>query len=132
MIILNFSHPLTESQLAKIEAITAQPINQVIDVPVQFDSNRSFVPQLAPLLKGIRLSPTEWQTEPIILVLPALNFITAMLIAELHGRMGYFPTFVRITPVEGSLPVRYEVAEIINLQTIRDNARISRQEDTPV
>ena len=30
---------------------------------------------------------------------PALNFITAVLLAELHGRMGYFPAIVRLRPV---------------------------------
>jgi len=96
---------------------------------VQFETAKPFVPQLAEMLGQLSLTPEEWQTVPILLVLPALNFITAMLIAELHGKMGYFPAFVRISPVRDSVPMRYEVAEVINLQQIRDDARKTRRED---
>jgi hypothetical protein len=40
--------------------------------------------------------------------------------------MGYFPPLARLRPVEGSLPPRYEVAEVINLQQVRDAARRRR------
>jgi hypothetical protein len=59
-------------------------------------------------------------------VLPSLNFIAALLLAELHGRMGYFPPVVRTRPVEGSLPRRFEVAEILDLQGRRETARVTR------
>ncbi len=50
------------------------------------------------------------------------------LLAELHGRMGYFPPCIRMRPVVGPdgqriVPPRFEVAEILNLQAIRDEAR---------
>ena len=47
-------------------------------------------------------------------------------LAELHGRMGYYPPVVRLRPVPDSLPPRYEVAEILNLQAVRDDARRKR------
>lgn len=37
----------------------------------------------------------------------ALNFIAAALVAELHGRMGYFPPVVRTRPVAGAVLRRY-------------------------
>jgi hypothetical protein len=40
--------------------------------------------------------------------------------------MGYFPPIVRLKPVAGALPPRYEVAEVINLQGVRDTARKKR------
>ena len=40
--------------------------------------------------------------------------------------MGYFPPVIRMKPVENALPPRFEVAEIINLQAIRDAARKER------
>ncbi|MCS7301391.1 MAG: CRISPR-associated protein Csx15 [Fimbriimonadales bacterium] len=52
--------------------------------------------------------------------------IAATLLAELHGRMGYFPPVLRLRPVEGAVPPRFEVAEILNLQQIRDTARSQR------
>jgi hypothetical protein len=40
--------------------------------------------------------------------------------------MGYFPACLRLRPIEGSVPPRYEVAEILNLQDIRNTARKKR------
>ena len=77
-------------------------------------------PQLAALAAGIPLSAAELQTTPILVNPPSLNFITALLLAELHGRMGYFPPVLRLRPIPGSLPPRYEVAEVLNLQGVRD------------
>jgi len=55
-----------------------------------------------------------------------LNFITALPLAALHGRMGYFPPVIRLRPAADSLPPRYEVVEILNLQAVRDAARQER------
>ncbi|MCS6846984.1 MAG: CRISPR-associated protein Csx15, partial [Anaerolineae bacterium] len=75
---------------------------------------------------GIGLTPQQWQTERILVNLPSLNFIAACLLAELHGRMGYFPTIVRLRQVKDALPPQFEVAEVINLQAPRDEARVLR------
>jgi hypothetical protein len=126
MILLNFSHPLTPDQLAQVEALAGQRLAQVIDLPVQFDPERSFSAQLQKLVERIPLSPAALQTEAILVGLPSLNFIAGLLLAELHGRMGYFPTVLRLRPVAGSLPPRYEAAELLNLQAVRDAARRQR------
>ena len=126
MILLNFSHPLTPAQADLIAALTGQPIADLRDLPTQFDEQQPFAPQLAALMAAIDLTPAQWQGEPILVVLPSLNFIAAALLAELHGRMGYFPPVVRTRPVAGSVPRRYEVAEILDLQTLREEARRQR------
>jgi hypothetical protein len=126
MIVLNFSHPLTTEHLAQIEGITGQKVEKVIGVKTQFDNARPFAEQVEELVKSVGLSPEEWQTLPIIIHPPALNFIAVTLLAHLHGLMGYFPACIRLRPVEGSAPPRYEVAEVINLQEVRDRARKSR------
>jgi hypothetical protein len=126
MLILNFSHPLTPSQQDQITAATGQPIARVLDLPTHFDEQQPFPPQLAALLTHIDLTPAQWQGEPILVVLPSLNFIAALLLAELHGRMGYFPPVVRTRPVADRVPRQYEVAEILDLQTIRETARRNR------
>jgi hypothetical protein len=74
----------------------------------------------------LHLSPEVWQNAPILVNPPALNFITALLLAELHGRMGYFPPIIRLRPIANSLPPQYEVAEILNLQALRDQGRETR------
>jgi hypothetical protein len=128
MILLNFSHPLTAPQRSQIEALIGnhQPIGRELAVMPQFDEQQPFGPQVQALLDEIDLSPAQWQGEPILVVLPSLNFIAAALLAELHGRMGYFPPVVRTRPVAGSVPRQFEVAEILDLQAMREIARRSR------
>jgi len=58
--------------------------------------------------------------------LPSLTPIAGLLLAELHGRAGYFPAVVRLRPASGSTPPQYEVAELLNLQAVRDGARAGR------
>jgi hypothetical protein len=126
MIVLNFSHPLTDAQYGQIETLTGTPIQRVLGVATQFDEQQPFGPQLAVLLAQIDLTPAQWQGEPLLVVLPSLNFIAAALLAELHGRMGYFPPVVRTRPVAGQVPRQYEVAEILDLQSMREAARKTR------
>jgi hypothetical protein len=126
MILLNFTHPLTGDQRAAIEQITGQAIERLIDLPAHFDQAQPFVEQVRTLVEATGLTPGEWQGAPILVNPPALAAIAVTLLAELHGRMGYFPPVVRLRPVEGALPPRYEVAEIINLQQVRDRARETR------
>ncbi len=126
MILLNLSHPLTPQQVTQTEEFLRAPITQVISVPVQFDPQQPFLPQLQALMDTIPLTPTEWQNEPFLVNLPSLNFIASLVLAELHGRMGYFPPIIRLRPQANSLPPRYEVAEILNLQEVRDHARTKR------
>jgi len=126
MILLNFSHPLPPDQLARLETLTSQPITRVIEIKTQIDPQADLVPQIVALADACGLSPAQWQTESILVLPPALNFVAVTLQAELHGRMGYFPAHVRTRPVEGAVPPRYEVAEIINLQAVREEARKRR------
>jgi hypothetical protein len=74
----------------------------------------------------VGFSPEEWQTRPILVVLPALSSSARVLLAELHGRMGYFPPIIRMRQVQGVVPPRFEVAEIISLQDVRAAARARR------
>ena len=123
MLILNFTHPFTPEQVKQIETLIGKEVGEVRHVPAQFDHAQPFAPQVVELADGCSLAPEEWQTTPLLVVPPALNFIAVVLLAELHGRMGYFPPVVRTRPVPGSVPPRYEVAEVLNLQAIRDAAR---------
>jgi hypothetical protein len=126
MILLNFSHPLTDDHLAQVEAITGQAVERVVEIESQVDARQPLAAQAAALADQCGLSPAEWQTLPLLVNPPALNFSAVALLAELHGRLGYFPAVVRTRPVEDSLPPRYEVAEIVNLQALRDAARQKR------
>jgi hypothetical protein len=127
IVIVNFAHPLTEAQREQIEALAGQPLARVLDVPAHIDPEREIVPQVAALVDRVALSAEEWQTVPLLVNPPGLAPLTAVLLAHLHGRMGYFPTLIRIRPVAGATPARYEVAELLALQAVRDRARERRQ-----
>ncbi|MBU0496237.1 MAG: hypothetical protein KKA73_07140 [Chloroflexi bacterium] len=127
MILLNFTHPLRPDQLAQVETITGQPVLRVIDAPAQLDPGQPFAPQVAALADACDLTSAEWQTVPLLVVPPALNFIAALLLAELHGRTGYFVPVLRLRPVPGAVPPRYEAAEVLDLQGQRDAARLKRR-----
>lgn len=123
MIILNFSHPLTPEHRAQIEARTGERIAKVIDVDSQIDPQQPLAPQVTALADRADLSPSQWQTEQVLINPPSLNVIAVALVAELHGRMGYFPACLRLCPVPDTVPPRFEVAEILDLREIRDSAR---------
>ncbi|WP_322494148.1 CRISPR-associated protein Csx15 [Chloroflexus sp.] len=126
MIVLNFAHPLTAAQQEQIVALTGQAISQIIEINSQIDQQQPLGPQIITLVDKAGLTPKQWQSEAILVNLPSLNFSAATLIAELHGRMGYFPPVLCLRPVAGALPPRFEVAEILNLQVLRDEARMRR------
>ncbi|MBC7098299.1 hypothetical protein H5T52_04165 [Candidatus Bipolaricaulota bacterium] len=126
MLVINFSHPLTREQVARLEELTREEVTEIKEIKVSFDHAKPFADQVKELVDRCGISPDGWQTERILIVPPSLNFIAVTLIAELHGRMGYFPPIVRLRPVEGAVPPKFEVAEIIDLQAVRDRARRER------
>ena len=128
MIILNFSHPLTAGQVAQVEALAAATVDRIVDAPAQFDHQQPFAAQAAALADACGLTPIEWQTAPLLIVPPSLSFIAITLLAELHGRMGFFPSCVRLRPIAGAVPPRFEVAEILALDAVRERARRRRGE----
>jgi len=126
MILLNFAHSLNTAQLQQVESLVGQKVERVIEVHSQIDPQLSLIPQIAILVDQIDFSSTEWQSLPLLVNPPALNFSAVALLAELHGRCGYFPAHLRMRPVHGSIPTRYEVAEVLDLQALRDGARRKR------
>lgn len=125
MLILNYAHPLTTVQHAQLAALVgAEPV--VRDVATQIDQNQPLAAQVAALAEAAALSPTEWQTTPLIVNLPGLSSVAALLLAELHGRIGHFPALLRVRPKPGALTPEYEIAEVLNLQQQRETARTKR------
>jgi hypothetical protein len=127
VLVLNYAHPLSAEQIAQLEALLGgQYIGEVRTIPTQLDVAQPFVLQTVALAEAAGLSASEWQTRSLLIVLPALNYAAAALLAHLHGRMGYFPPVVRLRPVAGAIPPRFEIAEVLNLQEVREKARMMR------
>lgn len=126
MILLNFSHPFTAEQLHQLEELAGRKVNRVIEIDAQIDPQQPIAPQVVEMADRAGLTPAEWQSLPLLVNPPSLNISAAVLLAELHGRCGYFPAAVRLRPVPDVIPPRFEVAEIVNLQTVREEARRRR------
>ncbi|MDQ3918307.1 MAG: CRISPR-associated protein Csx15 [Acidobacteriota bacterium] len=126
MLVVNFAHVLTPAHLAAVERLAGSAVSKVVEVQTQFDESRPFAEQVRALVDSAGLTPEQWQTEPLLVCLPSYNYAAALVIAELHGRAGYFPAVVRLRPVAGCTPPRFEVAEIMNLQAVREEARRRR------
>jgi hypothetical protein len=131
MLLLNFSHPLTASQLEQVETLSGKRITEVKNIAVHFDAAKPYSEQIIPLVDSIGFTPQQWQGEEILINPPSFNFVAVTLLAELHGRMGYFPPSMRLRPVKDSLPPKFEVAEVINLNEIREKARKRRNVENP-
>jgi hypothetical protein len=125
IVILNFGHPFTETQLAEMTEHLDQGY-EVQDIRMQIDRKRPLVDLIKEIVDGIGLTSEEWQTHPLVMNPPGLAPLALGLIAEIHGRCGYFLPMVHIRPVDGAMPPRYEVAEIVNLQSLREEARTRR------
>jgi hypothetical protein len=126
MILLNFNYPVSAEQRSTIEEKVSGSIDEVVDIPIYFDNDQSFPKQAADLFANGEIPFDKLLEKPVLVNLPSHSFIAALILAELHGRMGRFPAVVRYRPEDGSLPVRYEVSEVVDLQRIRDAARGAR------
>jgi hypothetical protein len=126
MIILNFTHPLSPKQIEQIATLAGNQPERVHDIKVQFDVDQPFAAQVVAMLDTLSISPAEWQSGGWLIVLPSLNYIAGVLLAELHGRMGHFPAILRLKAASNAVVTEYEVAEIINLEVVRQEARTRR------
>lgn len=125
MLILNFTHPLTPQQREQTEALLGQPIAEVRMVAVQINQAEPLEPQIIAIVEAVGLSSEEWQTRPMVINPPGYAPAAFVLLAELHGRIGHFPALLRLRPLKGAV-TSYEVAEVLNLQAIREAARERR------
>ena len=101
-------------------------MEHVITLAVQIDHEESFASQIVALAEAARLSAEEWQMLPLVVNLPGLALAAGALLAELHGRMGHFPTILHLRPESSGLTTAFVVAGLEHLQTLRDAARTRR------
>lgn len=125
VLMLNYAHPLPPEQLERVAALCGDPL-EVRALPAQIDRARPLAEVARALADLAGLTAEAWQTTPLILNPPSLAPVALALIAELHGRCGGFPALLNVRPVADSIPTRYEVAEVVNLQALRESARATR------
>jgi len=125
MIIVNFSHPFSTEQLDQLEDVLGAPPERIINVPVKLGlggTDDDLLGRVAQLLRQIDLTPLQWRQEDIAINLPRHNLITAIVLAMLRVMMGYWPPILRMRPVPGAQPPRFEVASCLDLATVRTSA----------
>ncbi len=125
LLIVNFTHPLTDEHKVQIEVLAGVPVDEVLTVAVQIEQAHPLELQIRAIVESVGLTSEEWQTRPLLVNPPGYAPAAFVLLAELHGRIGHFPALIRLRPKVGPLPA-YEVAELLNLQIIREAARRRR------
>lgn len=123
--LLNFTHPFDEPQIKQLEDKLGCFIEHVWpNTKAHFNLNMPLEPQISSMVDALGFTPEEWDVAGRFIVsLPGLSEPSAVLLAELHGRMGHFPTIVRRRKDDQDESGKYLFAEVINLSNIRDKAR---------
>lgn len=114
-IVLNYAHPLQPDALQQIAKMMGQEVEKVIDIACQIDHQRPLMPQVKELADRANLTAAQWRSPSLVVNPPSFNFAAVALMAEIRRRRGGFPLMLRMRPVPGSTPPRYEVAEIVKL-----------------
>lgn len=125
ILVLNFAHPISEQQRAQIEKLVDTTIVDIITIPTHFQIGEPLQQQILRLLDELDLLIHDWYKRYILINPPGYAPAAFLLLAELHGRIGHFPSLIQLRPVPGPVTT-YEVAELLNLQTIRETARRRR------
>lgn len=126
MIVVNFAHPLRDEQLARIGELCQGAVTRVVAVATQFDHTRGYAAQASELVDAAGLTAEAWQTERLVVVPPAMAAIACLIVAEMHGRAGYFVPIVRLSPRPNAVPPVFDVAEVLDLAAQREAARTRR------
>jgi hypothetical protein len=99
----------------------------VIDVILgNVPEDNNFISSIVGAIVDICLSPDEWQSIPMVVIPAGYSPIWSIVLAELHGRLGYFPDVVRFRASIQPSSERFEVAEIMNLREVRHQSRRKR------
>lgn len=130
MILLNFSHPISGEQLTQVRrAVDADVSGERTTVHIvkcQTDIEAPLAEQVGAMMDGISLTPAEWQTLKLLVNPPALSSAAVLVLAELHGRCGYYPPHIRLKKATDSMPPHYVLAEIMDVTKQREMARQKR------
>lgn len=125
--LVNLANPLTAAQMTRIAALLGYTLT-VRACAAQMDRSRPLAEVARELVDVVGLTAEAWQTRPLIANPPGLAPLAVGVVAELHGRCGSLLPILHLCPVTDSLLARYEVAEIVGLPALREQAQTRRQE----
>jgi len=117
--LLNFAPPIMDKQLNKLNQQTGVQTYEIKNIPVQLDVREPFVQQVNNLLVEFEKEyKGRWKKEKFLVNFPSLNFITALLLIRMHKWMGHYPKIIRIARDEKSRSPKFEVVEVIDLDSV--------------
>ncbi len=98
IIVLNFAHPLTMQQQTQIEELSNTTIENIITISTLINEEEPLEPQIASLIEAVDQFTLDWNKRDILLNPPGYAPAVILLLAEIHGRIGHFPTLIRMRP----------------------------------
>lgn len=117
---------MAKHTIKQLEGKLGDDIQKVIDLDAKIDMESPLAPQISTIVDRVGFNSCEWQSLRFIVNPPSLNVSAVTLLAEIQGRCGYFPPIIRLKPFQDSAIVEFEMAEIINVQKVRNEARLKR------
>jgi hypothetical protein len=113
--LLNFSHPLSESQLAQIALLAGRPIGEVRTIPSRVDQDASSMHrEVDRLLALTGVADDEWKSLDLLVILPSLSIVAVLLAVELQFLCGFGSVgLVRIKTVKTGAVTVYQPAEVL-------------------
>lgn len=117
-IVINFGHPLSPDAVRQLTEELGE--FETRTVRVQLDMNNPLAPQLEQLVDSVGFNPDEWQTTTFVVILPGASVAAGLVLAQIHGRSGYFPRIVHLVAGDDRV---FRLGEVIGLQSSRDSAR---------
>jgi hypothetical protein len=124
VILVNLAHPVSDRDVSRLGQTLGEPVTEVRQQVVQLDPGAPFTPQVRVAVDNLQLDGPTWQGQRLVVHLPGLAPAAALVLAELHGRIGGFPPVLRMRRDEPYS--RYVFAELLDLQAVREQARQSR------
>jgi|FLYN01.1.fsa_nt_gi hypothetical protein len=128
MLVLNYGHPLSAEQQEQATKLIGEPLD-IRAISSQIDPQRPMAELARELADAAGLTAEEWTTGDILLNSPGLAPLAVALTAEIHGRRGALPLMLRLRPMPGAVPPRFEVAEVVDLDQLYRSALFRESED---
>lgn len=125
MFVLNFSHPFSEAQIDQLGELVNYQGFEIETFRVQIDFNRSLVEQAIEIVDSVDWTPDDWQHNEFLVRPSSVDAATLAIMAEIHGRCGYFPPIVTMRR-GATMPPTFDVWEVVDLQRVRNAARTLR------
>jgi len=122
MNIVNFGHPFSEEALSQLRKLGKEEL-KIQSIKVSIELHQDLEAQVSKLVDQISF-PLDG-TEPLTLVPPGLSVISAMLMAEIHGRTGVFPRVIHL--VRDNERGVFVISQIVDLEWMRQKSRGKRK-----